>query len=806
MFLRRMWVNNGQQNAMGKKYLLFIFFGLFVVYAPAQLNVTNNTVATQLAQIIAGPGITITNATTNCQSDPGGAASGSFSCTNCNLGLDSGIVLTTGYATNAEGPNNTDADQEWGVNPGDTSIARLIGLPASQLWDPCVLEFDLQVLGDSLQFQYVFGSEEYPSYACTPFNDAFGFFISGPGISGNQDIALVPGTTTPVAINTINGGPGYWTGVLGNSCGTTYPQYYVNNGTTTNGGGVNQYAAPNSTNPYYIQYNGFTTVLTATIGGLQPCNTYHLKLAIDDVGDDELDSGVFIEAGSLTSNVVKLDSPKTNQPLIPIAVRGCVDGIFPLQFPHPVSHNTTVYYSIQGTAVNGTDYTTIPDSITFNAGDSIENVVIHPIGNSASDSVTVKLYLYTPCDSTTPYDSALIYIVDSLNLKVTPASDTICPGDNVQLLATGGIIYAWTPANGLSSTFVANPVATPTSTTKYTCTTSVGTCVASDTALITVLTIPPFAVVTGANDTSCQGIGVTLNPTITGTIVNGNPFVYTWTPATGLSNPNIINPVATPPSPTEYVIQVSSGNCKTSDSLKVVFGNITAGTAETNTLCPNSTDGTATMNVTGTPPYTYLWSDSKTTQTATGLAAGIYSVSSTDSPGCTVSASATVASPPAIYFNTPVISNVSCFGLNNGSITETASGGNGNFSYTWNIGGPGSTINNLAPNTYIVTASDLNSCTADTALTITQPLQLQLTDTVNNVTCFGLNNGSIRIGITGGTPPYTFAWSNNAVTEDIANLAQGNYSVTATDSNNCHHITGIYHIAAFANHTFNHSC
>lgn len=770
---------------MGKKYFGLVLLGLCALHASAQLLVTSNNNATQLAQIIAGPGVTISNATTNCSSDAGGAASGSFTCASCNLGLDSGIILTTGYATNAEGPNNTDANKEWGVNPGDPDIANLIGLPVTDLWDPCVLQFDLQALGDSLQFQYVFGSEEYPDYACTTFNDAFGFFISGPGITGAPDIALVPGTNVPVSINTINGGPGYQTVNFGNSCGTTYPQYYINNGTSDDAFGNDVFSPPNSTSSYYIQYNGFTTVLTASIGGLQPCQTYHLKLAIDDVGDDELDSGVFIEANSLTSDVVKLDTPKTSEPQVTTAVRGCVDGIFPLQFPHPVSHNTTVYFKIGGTAVNGTDYTTIADSLVFSTGDSIENVTIHPIGTSVNDTETVELYLYTLCDSTVPYDSATIYIIDSLNLTVTPKTDTICPGDTVQLLATGGVNYSWTPTNGLSGTTIANPLAVPASTTTYKCTTSIGTCVVSDTSRITVLTVPPFTVNAGPNDTSCNGVGVQLDAVVNGNPVNGNAFTYNWTPTVGLTNPNIANPLASPASPTEYVVQVASGNCKSTDSLLVVFGNITGNAAETNTLCPTSTDGSASMTVNGTAPYTYHWNSGQTSQTITGLADGTYTVTATDHSGCTVTGSATVSSPPAIYFNPPVINNITCSGLANGSITETASGGSGSFTYLWSNNDTGSTISNLSPQPYSVTVTDANACSDDTTLAVTQPLVLQMADTVNNVTCNGFNNGSIHLGITGGTTPYTFSWNPAAGTQNIAGLSPGNYAVTVTDSNNC---------------------
>ncbi|HZG00125.1 MAG TPA: choice-of-anchor L domain-containing protein, partial [Chitinophagales bacterium] len=163
-------------------------------------------------------------------------------------------------------------------------------------YDACILEFDVMPQGESLLFEYIFGSEEYNEYVNSEYNDVFAFYISGPGIAGQQNIALVPGTNVPVAINNVN-------------CGS-YGQYYVCNDwwTPTSGGCFTE--CPTESDLWDPEYDGLTTVMTA-VATVQPGQTYHLKLAIADVGDGAFDSGVFIRAGSLNSPSAVLTFPDT---------------------------------------------------------------------------------------------------------------------------------------------------------------------------------------------------------------------------------------------------------------------------------------------------------------------------------------------------------------------------------------------------------------------------------------------------------------------------------------------------------------
>ena len=763
---------------MRKLYIpITLFLALFSSAVFAQINLTPNASGAQLAQIMSGPGVIISNVVLNC---PNGAA-GSFTCNNCSLNMDSGIVLTTGKVANIAGPNNQNqVSYAWG-SAGDQDLANLIGAPVTQLHDACVLEFDLTAQSDSVQFKYIFGSDEYPEFVCSTFNDVFAFFISGPGIVGLQNLALIPGTAIPVSINSVNPGtPGGFSG--GGSCNganqsLTYSQYYVNNGDGTVA------SQPYYSNPYYIQYDGFTKTLVAAVGGLIACQTYHLKLAVSDVSDGAIDSGVFIEANSLSSNLVTFDTTGTAIPGLDSAIRGCVDGIFTLQFQKPVSVATTVNYTTGGTAVNGTDYTNISGTVQFAAGDSMGHVVIHPIG-AATQTQTVKLYLTSGCG--TVYDSTTLYIIAPPQLVVGPDT-TVCPGDSVRLHATpGATLYAWSPGTAISSTSISNPYVFPTTTTVYTCTATAIGCASSASVTITVYSTPPFSVSAGPDIVACGGGTAQLNATVTGTPLSGHPFTYNWTPSTNLSNASIANPVDLSASTNTYIVFVTSGHCSASDTINVTVDSVSETMSSTMTKCSYSTDGTATATpVTGVAPFGYSWTSGANTITATALSPGLYYVTITDNKSCKEIDTITVYAPAPIVFGAPTIVSVSCPGGSNGSATITATGGTGAITYSWSSGSVTSTASNLTAGPYTVTATDANLCTATTTVTVSTLPSVTTTITVTNVSCFGGADGTATANANGGTAPYLYSWSNTLTTNPITALGIGPYSVTVTDNGGC---------------------
>ncbi len=195
-------------------------------------------------------------------------------------------------------------------------------------------------------------------------------------------------------------------------------------------------------------------------------------------------------------------------------------------------------------------------------------------------------------------------------------------------------------------------------------------------------------------------------------------------------------------------------------------------------------DGSASASFNGIPPFTYLWSTGDTTDTVLNLCAGFYTITVTDSSGCSVSgiANVTPALPPAITLNaTPVL----CAGQCTGEITASVSG-NGPFSFVWSSGDSTATISGLCPGMYVVTVTDNDGCVSADSVVLFPPNPVDMNIlSISHVTCNGLCDGSVSITGTGGTSPYTYLWSNSSSDPDLFNLCGGPYTVTITDSNSC---------------------
>ncbi|HEY6064849.1 MAG TPA: choice-of-anchor L domain-containing protein, partial [Thermoanaerobaculia bacterium] len=247
-----------------------LFAGSLVLFLAAQstLAVTttdlNTLTPAQLAQMLAGPGVTVSNVTFTGANVAGGSFTGGLAD---GLGIDSGIILSSGNVANAVGPNTDDGITTVNETPGDADLNVIVGAGHST-FDAAVLQFDFVPSSSTVNFRYVFASDEYNEFV-GQINDVFAFYIDG------QNVALIPGTTTPIAINTVNL--------------QTNSQYYKNNDPS-------DLMPP----PFGTQFDGFTTVLTAT-ATLQAGVSHHIKLAIADTDDSILDSAVFLQAASFTS-------------------------------------------------------------------------------------------------------------------------------------------------------------------------------------------------------------------------------------------------------------------------------------------------------------------------------------------------------------------------------------------------------------------------------------------------------------------------------------------------------------------------
>lgn len=265
-----------------KKYLLSLLTVFISHFVYAQLAVTTNNNALQLAQSLSGQGVVITNPTLTC----GTSSSGTFTATG--LGIGSGIVLSTGTADDGQtGSEGTGS----GNNTSDPNITTITtGIQK----DVCKLEFDVTPNCNKLDVSYVFASKEYPDYVCSTYNDAFGFFISGAGIVGTQNMAVIPGTTTGVSINTVNSGNVGSAGSSGGCPTNTYSNLYVDNP---------QPFFPWSPQPPIKYYGGFTTPLKAT-ATVQACSTYHVKIVIADIIDAALNSAIFLQNNAVSCNPI----------------------------------------------------------------------------------------------------------------------------------------------------------------------------------------------------------------------------------------------------------------------------------------------------------------------------------------------------------------------------------------------------------------------------------------------------------------------------------------------------------------------
>lgn len=205
-----------------------------------------------------------------------GSSAATFSGGSPIVGFDSGIILSTGSATGVFGSAGVTSSTCNGL-PGDTDMAALAGTAVTNVYDATVLSFDFIPTFSTVSFNYVFASEEYNAFIGSTYNDVFGFFVNG------VNVALVPGTSSNVSINTVN------------DC--TNPAYFIDNIGSPQGGActIVKPAAGLAT-----AMNGLTTVLTAS-ASVNPGVINHIKMAIADVGDCRNDSNVFIQANSFTS-------------------------------------------------------------------------------------------------------------------------------------------------------------------------------------------------------------------------------------------------------------------------------------------------------------------------------------------------------------------------------------------------------------------------------------------------------------------------------------------------------------------------
>lgn len=376
--------------------------------------------------------------------------------------------------------------------------------------------------------------------------------------------------------------------------------------------------------------------------------------------------------------------------------------------------------------------------------------------------------------SSTPIDTTR-----SFELKAVPALDlgsdtSFCAGSTINLvLSTAGSFnsYQWSTGD-TTSTYTATSTGTYglTVTNNYSCS-------STDSVVVGTYFLPQVTNKT-ITDVTCFGGS---DGSITLAVVSGNPpYTYAW--SSGDTTKNITGK----PANTYWLTVTDSVMCSNIDTSVIAQPNLLASTPSiANVSCFGGSDGEIDLNISGgTAPFTFVWSNGDTTEKITGLSKGSFSVVTTDANNCVRYDTITITEPNVLTASTSV-TNVSCFQGSDGAINLTVAGGTTNYSYAWSNGDTTEDISGLTQATYSVIVTDNNGCLAYDTAVVTQPTELQSSISTTNVSCFGGNNGTIDLTVTGGTPSYSYSWSNSRTTQDIDTLVKGTYTVVISDANGC---------------------
>ena len=436
-----------------KKVLLLIAILFIAKTYKAQLAVSNiapyNNPIYLVNNVLLGQNVTASNVTITGDANQIGYFSNGLAGATNPLGIDSGIVISSGNVNDIPGTGLLSTDFLGAGDDDLLSIAQGVRPNIGTSQDAAALEFDFTPLGDTVEFRFVFASDEYLTYINQDFNDIFAFFLSGPGIDGSYDaplafpdsavnVAIVPGsgnsfatppTGTPITISTIYNDPSQTpTSVNG--------QLYINN--------------PNENT---FGYNGYTSAISIKFP--VTCNAlYHFKFAVSDCQDGGFDTGVFLEGSSFSSSppIGIQFSTATGDSTI---IEGCAPA--KLNFIRSdTSADITLHYTIGGTAINGVDYATIADSVTYLAGIDTASVTIIPLiiaGIQGLRSITITVTSVNSCGNLIT-SVGTMYIDDLPNL-ITSSNDLVlpCPTANIPISVTANgaaepYIYVWTDTQG----------------------------------------------------------------------------------------------------------------------------------------------------------------------------------------------------------------------------------------------------------------------------------------------------------------------------------------------------------------------
>jgi gliding motility-associated-like protein len=616
-------------------FWMALFVGIQQSNAQLVVNTTTYTApdpATSLVNnVLLGTGVTASNIVFT----PGVNSNtqlGYFNGSNSNLGLDSGIVLSSGNVLDAMPGSFVGFAGNFMAMPYPdllnvaNSVPPLINqaFNVNGVYDVAVLEFDFVPSSDTVKFKYVFGSDEYQTFINSNYNDVFGFFISGPGITGpfggnSQNIALVPNSNPPLPITISSVQP------------ALNGQYYIDN--------------PNNTT---VGLNGFTTVFTA----MSPVTcglTYHIRIAIADGSDASLDSKVFLEANSFSSQGVQLTGSVSIGGTDSILYEGCGVATIEMMRPGDVTLGDTVHFIIGGSPNNG-DYTNFADSLVYQPGQQSAFLNINAYQDNTVEGLDTITITTIGGVCSTLISTITMYIADVPAVFANAGNDTTlhCAGDPATLhaSATGGLPgYFYTWQNGLGSSRIIT--VNPTVTTSYVVMVQ-DTCQQVfdyDTIVVNIPVVNPI-IVTGSPD---QDIVCPNQPaTFTASAVGGTPpYNFLWqNPFTAGSTATFITPVDQ-----WFVVEVTD-DCNILHGYDTVNVNLievnqlTAFLPEEIRICLGESATTQVEVFGGVLDYRYTWTNVTSDEPSITVAPtnnSIYMVTVNDSCGNTTSASVLVS-------------------------------------------------------------------------------------------------------------------------------------------------------------------
>jgi len=575
------------------------------------------------------------------------------------ISFSDGIILSTGDIRSAVGPNTlVEATTQFDQPSVDRD---LMAIATDVLFDVAIIEFDFVPVQSQVTFQYIFASEEYCEFVGTIFNDVFGFFVSGPGINGPFadgaiNVARVPDSDEFVSINTIN----Y----------LTNQGLYVKNELSEDVSNCDIDFDPQQINN--IEYDGFTVPLLARFSVI-PCETYHIRLVIGDVGDDKLDSAVFLKSKSF--NLGELATVKT---LIPnrtdtVAYENCLDGQFVFTRP-PGNFNTRpldVDFEIDesSTALEGIDFSNIPRTVTIPEGQDSVVLTIPTLRDEEAEtleSLTLNLKFSQNCECQEG-SSATLNLTDPKPPTIGLPTIAVCADQSFTLVPqiTNGIPpFNLNWSNNSTETNLQTSIQAPT--TFVVTVTDVCNNRAMDTVQV-MLQSMPIATLSGNID-YCEGsedIFLPIN-------FNGNP-PWSFTYQIDNNAPVTIDSIFD----SQFNLPITvAGNYQLIEFQDAACIGEVAGTGQVNDInieveveamdpsCPDFDDGQINLNIlTASPPFDINWSPTvNDAMGPTNLSAGVYELRIQDAAGCLFIDSFFIENPsvlaPACINNTVYIPTV----------------------------------------------------------------------------------------------------------------------------------------------------